>query len=291
VPHGTVEAGPPVLVPHGTVEAGPPVLPPHGPAGLPHPPDEPREFAKRALSAYIIEPPDILLVQATSAITLPNLAVSGPHLVRPDGTIGLGAYGSVFVAGRTLEEARDAVARLLQTRVKKRKKDGNGKEKDTGESFTVEEIKAELQVDIAAYNSKFYYIITDGAGYGEQVYRASITGNETVLDAVALIQGLPPQSSKKHVWIARATPEGAPHILRVDWNGIAQKGLAVTNYQLYPGDRVYVQSDKLLRIDTWLSKFLAPIERSLGVTLLGSSTVNSIRNRGTTGGGLGTGIR
>jgi len=36
-------------------------------------------------------------------------------------------------------------------------------------------------------------------------------------------------------------------------------------------------SDRIQRVDRNLSKILSPIERILGVTLLGSSTVNSIR--------------
>jgi polysaccharide export outer membrane protein len=193
--------------------------------------------------------------------------------VRPDGTIGLGVYGSVFVAGRTLEEARDAIARLL---------------KQTVTGLTLEDIKKGLTVDVVAYNSKFYYVITDGGGYGEQVIRVPATGNETVLDALSQIQGLPTVASKKRIWIARATPydHEHPHILPVDWRGITQRGSAATNYQIFPGDRIYVDSAKLIKMDSFLAKFLSPIERVLGVTLLGSQTVNSIKS-GTTG-GVGT---
>jgi polysaccharide export outer membrane protein len=259
---------------------GYPELPP---TMITHPPEAPREFNKRALSAYVIEPPDILIVRASTAVTFKNLPLEGQHLVRPDGTISLGPYGDVFVAGMTLDQAKSAVARLLQARVWK---EAPRAENPRGTRFTVEEILLELQVDVGAYNSKFYYVITDGGGYGEQVFKLPVTGNETVLDALAAIQGLPAQASKKKIWVARATPHEnpAPHILPVDWCGITQRGSASTNYQVYPGDRIYVQSDPLLRLDTRLARFLAPIERVLGVTLLGSSTVNSIRNSGT---GLG----
>ena len=64
----------------------------------------------------------------------------------------------------------------------------------------------------------------------------------------------------------------------IDWCGIAMRGEASTNYQLFPGDRLFVQLDALIRTDSYLSKLLSPIQRLLGVTLLGSSTVNSIRN-------------
>jgi polysaccharide export outer membrane protein len=154
-------------------------------------------------------------------------------------------------------------------------------------ALTVEQIKMELQVDVLAYNSKFYYVITDGGGFGEQVYPFPIRGNETVLDALSNINGLPPVSSKKNIWVARATVDcHNPMILPVDWCSIVQRGCAATNYQLFPGDRVYVKADPLIRTDSFLAKFLSPVQRVLGTTLLGSSTVNSIKNGGTSGGAI-----
>ena len=58
-----------------------------------------------------------------------------------------------------------------------------------------------------AYNSKVYYVITEGAGQGDLVARLPITGNETVLDAISQINGLSRLSSK-NIWIARPTPSG-----------------------------------------------------------------------------------
>lgn len=257
------------------------------PAGLHHPVAAPREFEKRALSTYIIEPPDVLQIEGAADLLDPDVGardkkdevrtrpiVAGPALVRPDGTIGLGTYGNVFVAGMTLEQAKEQIARLIQTRQPK-------EDLDT--------IKQKLKVDVAAFNSKFYYVIADGAGYGETVVRVPCTGNETVLDAISQIQGLPAVASKKRVWLARATPDSHhPHVLPVDWMGIAMRGSAATNYQVFPGDRIYIHSDKLLTTASIVGKVLAPVERILGVTLLGSSVVNSIRNggRGVGGGGF-----
>jgi protein involved in polysaccharide export with SLBB domain len=233
-------------------------------------PTAPHEFAKQPLPPYVVEPPDILLVSLLPTLALTGAPVEGTHLVRPDGTIGIGVYGSVYVAGLTLDEVRDAVANQLHVRLDK---------------TSVEDIKKGLVVDVAAYNSKVYYVITDGGGYGEQVYQIPVTGNETVLDAIAKINGLPAVSSKKRIWIARATPGCTnPNILPVDWCGVSKRGYAATNYQIFPNDRIYVDSDKLIRTDSWLAKRLNPIDRVLGTVLLSSSTVNSIKN-----GGNGTG--
>jgi polysaccharide export outer membrane protein len=233
-------------------------------------PKTPNELHKVSLPSYTVAPPDILLVESTRG--LPTQPVRGQHLVRPDGTLSLGTYGSIYVAGMTLDQVAAAVARAIESRL---------------DPKAVQENPVKLEdvsVDVLAYNSKVYYVITDGGGYGEQVYKFPVTGNDTVLDAIANITGLPAVASKKHIWVARRTPHGAPPaVLPVDWCGIAQRGDTGTNYQLFPGDRVYVQANKLITVDSWLAKVLAPVERVLGVTLLGSSTVNSIRNRGTGG--------
>src|SRR5262249_43064777 len=132
-----------------------------------------------------------------------------------------------------------------------------------------EDVLKDTFVDVIAYNSKVYYVITDGAGYGEQVYPWPITGNENVLDAIGKINGLPPVSDKKRIWVARRTPgPGAPEIiLPVDWVGITQHGYFATNYQIMPGDRVYVKADRLRTFYTTLDKVVTPIERLFGVTL------------------------
>jgi protein involved in polysaccharide export with SLBB domain len=189
--------------------------------------------------------------------------------VRPDGTVGLGVYGSAYVAGLTMDQARQVVAQVI------------------GRTFTG--IKADdINLDVVAYNSKVYYVIADGGGYGQQVVRLPITGNETVLDAISYINGLPPVADKKRVWIARRTPgeHGPEKVLPVDWVGLTQHGWAGTNYQIMPGDRVFVHSEPIRRFDALLAKWFSPVERTFGVLLLGSQTVQSLRgpsSSGTTG--------
>ena len=99
-------------------------------------------------------------------------------------------------------------------------------------------------VDIFAYNSKKYYIITQGAGFGDNVDEAPITGNETVLDAIAHVGGLSQLSSTK-IWIARPAPNGVgcEQILPVNWQDISQGASTATNYQIMPGDRLFIAQD------------------------------------------------
>ncbi|MHB1423537.1 MAG: polysaccharide biosynthesis/export family protein [Gemmataceae bacterium] len=262
----------------------------------------PREFEKMTLPPYVVEPPDILLIQASNRITLRLQPIQGSHLVGPDGTVNLGIYGKIRVAGLTLDQVGDAVAaRLLEIMpgllrgLKATDKEGKDDPKgaDLQQEFrhdftSLELIKKEMQVDVLTYNSKFYYVITDGGGYGQQIYPIPIRGNETVLDALANINGLPAVASKKRVWVARATRAGQPpKIMPVDWMAVTKCGQSATNYQLFPGDRVYVDSNNLIKADTFLSKLYSPILRTFGVTLLGASTVNTIKFGASSGGGFG----
>jgi polysaccharide export outer membrane protein len=303
-----------LIVENGDAAPGNIVLPPPRPLGSPpaavvyegvmppmHPPypSVPREFEKMALPPYVVEPPDILLIQASDRITLRLQRIEGQFLVTPDGSINLGIYGKIRVAGLTLEQVADAVAaRLLELMpglmqgVKIPDKDGKetvDAQKEWRQNFTsLELIKKEMQVDVLSYNSKFYYVITDGGGYGQQVYPFLVTGNETVLDALAKINGLPSVANKKKVWVARATRAGQPpKILPVDWMAVTKCGQGATNYQVFPGDRIYVDSSPLIKADSFLAKFLSPIQRGLGVTLLGASTVNAIKLGSLSGSGLG----
>ena len=71
--------------------------------------------------------------------------------------MSLGTYGSIYVAGLSLSQAKQAIEAHLSKYL----------------------YRPEVSVDVYAYNSKFYYVITDGGGYGAQVYRLPITGSET----------------------------------------------------------------------------------------------------------------
>src|SRR5262249_25372754 len=159
-------------------------------------PDAPNEIKRVLLPPYVIGPPDILAIDSLEGLL--TQPVRGPHLVRPDGTVGLGTYGAARVAGLTIEEARLEIAKVIHSRL-----DPNTKKLD--------EVTRGVSVDVLAYNSKVYYVITDGGGFGEQVWPFPVTGGETVLDALGKINGLPAVASKKHIWVARRTPgHGAP---------------------------------------------------------------------------------
>jgi protein involved in polysaccharide export with SLBB domain len=215
-----------------------------------------------------------VLRNAQVAVSLDQMRVlqqvRGTHLVRPDGTLGLGSYGCIYVAGLTLSQVKCEIERHLSRWF----------------------LEPQVSVDVFAYNSKFYYVIFDGGGYGQQVLKLPATGTETVLDAIASVGGLPAVASKKYIWVARPAPcgYGCDQLLPVDWNAITQGGSTCTNYQLFPGDRVFVKADCLIATDNWIAKIVSPVERVFGVTLLGASTVQTIRFNNNNNNGTGTGF-
>ena len=313
------------------------------PHGSPHTPNEfvvselPRELAKTTLPRYVIEPPDILRIEATHLVprgpyrlragdfvllsvqgTAPDAPLSGEYAIEAGGRLNLGPpYGIVSVAGMTVDEAhmaidqqlrgllRDPLVRLsvLQT---------SGVQQIAGEHLvgpdgtvslgnygsvsvvgkTLEQAKyaiemhlsesmeaPEITVDVFSFNSKVYYIVTQGAGLGDRVSRFPITGNETVLDAISYINGMSDVSSKR-MWIARPTSDPTNvQILPIDWEGITGQASVTTNYQVLPGDRIFVAEDPRVAFDTALAKLLAPIERVMGFTILGTATAGTLSGK------------
>jgi polysaccharide export outer membrane protein len=134
-------------------------------------------------------------------------------------------------------------------------------------------------------------VVTQGAGLGDRVAILPAKGNETVLDAIGQIQGLESNNSTR-MWVARPGKNhcNGDQILPVDWLAVTQRGDSTTNYQLLPGDRLYVSEDKLVAIDTRLGKIISPMERILGFTALATSTVSEItffKQQGLRGTGVG----
>jgi autotransporter-associated beta strand protein len=181
--------------------------------------------------------------------------VSGQYVVAPDGTVNLRHYGTVQVMGKTVEEVKAVVRKQVSKYI----------------------ASPEVSVEVLGYNSKVYYVITEGAGLGDNVRRVPITGNDTVLDALCVVNGLSQVSSKK-IWIARPSPTNSTKgtILPVDYVGITKRGATATNYQIMPGDRIFVAEDRITALNNRLTKITMPIERLMGVLSLGASTIERI---------------
>ena len=180
--------------------------------------------ARAAIEEHLREYAQLAAPKVAVSLTdvTPRESLSGERLVRPDGTIALGSFGSVYVNGHTLEEVKELVADRIARSI----------------------AHPTIRVDVVAYNSKVIYIVSDGVDGGQQVIRLSFVGNDTVLDALSQIEGLS-GTVRNEIWVARPTGGAAAQILPVDWRKVTQDADTATNYQLLPGDRIYVKGSRL----------------------------------------------
>jgi protein involved in polysaccharide export with SLBB domain len=183
-------------------------------SAYPEPLPLPRELDKRIALPYIVEPGDVLLVQPAnldSPVRLP-----GDQTVLPDGTIQLGRYGQIVVAGKTIPQI----------------------EADTRAQIAAQEKEAgPITVRLVTRVSKVYYVLGEVNAPGA----FPLQGRETVLDAILAAGGLNDRASRRFITLSRPTPpDGCRVVLPICYNDIVQIGDTSTNYQIANGDRIFV---------------------------------------------------
>jgi protein involved in polysaccharide export with SLBB domain len=186
-------------------------------SAYPDPLPIPRELDKRIALPYIVEPGDVLLVQPVnleSPVRLP-----GDQTVLPDGTIQLGRYGQIVVAGKTTAQIETEVRAQIEAQAKDK------------------EVAGPITARLVTRVSKVYYVLGEVNAPG--VF--PLQGRETVLDALLAAGGLNDKGSRKYITLSRPTsPDGCRVVLPVCYNEIVQLGDTSTNYQIAAGDRIYV---------------------------------------------------
>jgi protein involved in polysaccharide export with SLBB domain len=177
-------------------------------------PAVPRELDKHLLPTYIVEPGDVILVypvELDSPVRLP-----GDQPVLLDGTINLGKYGQLVVAGHTLADIEAQVRASVEAQTK-----------DAGY----------IAVRLISRISKVYYVLGEVNAPGAY----PINGREAVLDGILAAGGLTDRASREEIILSRPTsPDSCRVVLPVCYREITQVGDTSTNYQLAPGDRIYV---------------------------------------------------
>src|SRR5262245_32922002 len=98
--------------------------------------EESAEAATRHLKRILADPQVSISLNESGG----QQQIRGQHLVAPDGTVNLGTYGQVYVAGLTVPEATTAIEKHLAKYLE----------------------SPEVSVDVHSYNSKVYYVITEG---------------------------------------------------------------------------------------------------------------------------------
>ncbi|HVS36772.1 MAG TPA: polysaccharide biosynthesis/export family protein [Gemmataceae bacterium] len=179
----------------------------------------PRELDKRVQPPYTVEPGDVLLAQPADVESPVHLP--GDQPVMGDGTIELGKYGRVEVAGKTVEQIEAAIKSVVDAQTK-----------DAGV----------ITVRVVTRASKVYYVLGEVNAPGAY----QLSGRETVLDAVLAAGGLTDRAARDKIILNRPTaPDSCRIVLPVCWSEIVQLGDTSTNYQITAGDRIYVPSRTL----------------------------------------------
>lgn len=181
----------------------------------------PRELDVHVQAPYIVEQGDVLLVHAVDPDSPARLP--GDQPVLQDGTINLGRYGQVVVAGKTVNEIETIVRAAVQSQT-------SGK--DVG-PFTVR---------LMTRVSKVYYVMGEVNTPGA----FPLSGRETVLDGIVAAGGLTDRGSRTDIILSRPSPpDNCRVVLPICYRQIVQLGDTTTNYKLAPGDRIFVASKSL----------------------------------------------
>jgi protein involved in polysaccharide export with SLBB domain len=131
-------------------------------------------------------------------------------------------------------------------------------------------------VDITAYNSKNYFIEGDVLITG----RLPWTGNDTVLDAIHYSGGLQSTADPKDIRLVRPARGGKPaKIYKIDLAAIQEKGDPTTNYQLFPGDRLVVGRNEVVKKTVELDRMAAPIQAITAALTQEASLLKSMQYR------------
>jgi polysaccharide export outer membrane protein len=209
----------------------------------------PRELSEEVLSVYIVEPGDVLYLEAAkfdSPMRLP-----GDQTVQPDGSIELGKYGRLQVAGMTIPEIRDAVQAAVDIREESdwlrraAERDNPSDSKNTKEKILAErewQEAREVVVRLVDWKSKVFYVMGEVNSPGAYPF----SGSENVLDALVAAGDITQRSDRHHIILSRPTgPCDQRLVLPICYDNLVQLGDSSSNYQILPGDRIFVPSISL----------------------------------------------
>ena len=197
----------------------------------------PTELAKTSLPPHRVEAGDVLVIEPNDFNSPIRLA--SDQTVQQDGTIELGTYGRLQVVGLPVEEIQGQVQQMITQHEARRRQTRFELAAHSAES--TQEIAQDFGVTVrlVSQESGLFYVMGEVNAPGSY----PLVGNETVLDAIIAAGGLSDRANDHQIILTRPQIGGqARVILPVCYQQILQLGDVSTNYQLQPGDRVYVPS-------------------------------------------------
>ena len=199
--------------------------------------------------APVVEPTDLIIVEVLEA--LPGRPISGERLVRPDGTISLGFYGDVHVAGLTLPEIKEKIVLHLGKFLDDDALPGLIRLDNHAEPLLDPSTGKPMMKDARDADNVFVDMTASAQQPGVLRGRGCLlsepflpyTGHDTVLDVIHYVGGIMPSAERSKIVLIRSFPKGSPvKFLPIDYEEITMGTDSTTNYQLLPGDRLVVPS-------------------------------------------------
>jgi polysaccharide export outer membrane protein len=182
---------------------------------------------------YLVAPPDVLGVTVR-----PEPAIIREETVRPDGRISFELIGDVEVEGKTVEEVRDEISRRISKFV----------------------VRPDVTVTLVESRSRRIYVL----GQVRRPGSYPLIGRVTAVDALASAGDWTVLAAPNRARLARATREMA-EVYRIRFSDIVQDGDFTTNYELQPGDVIYVPAGVSGTAGLFLQALLFPLQQILGL--------------------------
>ncbi|KAA5539774.1 polysaccharide export protein [Roseiconus nitratireducens] len=207
-----------------------------------HPPNVPTELAKAPLPSHRVEAGDVLVIEPNDFNS--PVRLSADQTVQQDGTIELGSYGRMQVAGLSAEQIQEQVQSVVSQKesIKHQQKMALVAHRTGGMSVPDELTETPdygVTVRLVNKESGLFYVMGEVNAPGSY----PLVGNETVLDAIIAAGGLSDRCNDHKIILTRPQADGQPRaIMPICYQQILQLGDVSTNYQLMPGDRIYVPS-------------------------------------------------
>lgn len=175
----------------------------------------PRELEQGVVPVHYLQPGDGLLIEPVDLES--DVRIPADQHVMADGSLDLSAFGRVMVAGLSLEMAENLIERTIV---------------DAGEQKT--RINVQLIEPVHRY-----YVLGEVNSPGSY----PLEGHENVLDGILAAGGLTSAAAPCKILLARPTVSSSCRVtLPVCYREITQLGDTTTNYQIQPGDRIFVAS-------------------------------------------------
>lgn len=230
----------------------------------------PNESTKQPLDSYLVGIGDTIFVEPVSFDA--TIRLPGDQVVKPDGRISIGEFGLYQATQKTVEQIEYEIQSIIDSQIRTKLeieyreerhraqrstpaivRPGFEQSSATGYDDSAAEEQArrvaleqriaerlkqnEISVRLVNWESKKIYVLgeVNSPGY------FGFTGNQTVLDAILEAGGLNARANHHQIVVSRPTSCGSCRVvMKVCYDQVVQLGDTSTNYQLLPGDRVFV---------------------------------------------------